>query len=169
MLVSRGRLLLGTSGRVRACWLLAACVVVVGVLGAAFAGQASADGLDSAVDSRFISFLPGHYSLLRWLAFPGSLVPAIVVSVVVAAGCVLAGRLNGAVLALTSAPAAAGLDEGPLKHAFGRTDLGSLSFPSGHTTSVVALTSMLAVLLLVPPQRPATRAAVRRPRAWRSR
>src|SRR5487761_1314047 len=117
--VSRGRLLPGGSGRVRALWLLASGVSVVGALGAAFAGQTQADGFDNAVDSPFVSALAGHYNLLPWLAYPGSRVPAIVISVVVAACCVLVGRLNGAVLALTAVPAAAGLVEGPLKHAFG--------------------------------------------------
>jgi membrane-associated phospholipid phosphatase len=153
------RSLLGTSGRVRACWLLAACVIVVGVLGAAFAGQSRADRFDNAVDSPFITFFAGHENLLLWLASPGTLVPAIVISVAVAACCLIVGRRSGAVLALAAVPAAAGLDDGLLKHAFNRSYLGDLSFPSGHTSSVVALTSVLAVLLLVPPQRPGTRVA----------
>jgi membrane-associated phospholipid phosphatase len=157
--LSRGRPLLGRPGRNRACWLLAACVIVVAAGGAVFHGQTRADGFDNAVDSPFTSLYSGHYDLLVRLASPGTLVPAVVISVVVAAWCVLAGRLNGAVLALTAVPAATGLDDGLLKHVFDRTYLGSLSYPSGHTTSIVSLTAMLAVLLLVPPQRPGTRLA----------
>jgi membrane-associated phospholipid phosphatase len=158
--VQRGRLLLGSSGRAPAVAVLAGCVIVVVVLGLLFKGQTRADGFDSAVDSPFISFFAGHGKLLGWLAFPGTLAPAIVISVVTAAWCLLAGRLNGVVLALTAVPAATGLDDGLLKHVFNRTYLGSLAFPSGHTTSVVALTATLAVLLLVPPPRRAsTRAA----------
>lgn len=159
MRVSRGRPLLGRAGRSRACWLLAACVIVVAVPGAVFAGQTRADGFDNAVDSPFITLYASHYDLLLRLAYPGTLVPAIVISVAVAAYCLLTGRLNGAVLALTAVPAATGLDDGLLKHLFDRTYLGSLSFPSGHTTSIVSLTAMLAVLLLIPPQRPGTRPA----------
>lgn len=157
MRISRGRLLLGACGRARAAWLLAACVIVVVVLGALFKGQATADGFDNAVDSPFIRLFAGHGNLLLWLAFPGTLVPAIAVSVVVAAGCVVAGRLNGAVLALAAVPAGAGLDDHLLKHVFDRTALGGLSFPSGHTTTIVALTATVAVLVLIPPQKAGTR------------
>jgi len=80
-----------------------------------------------------------------------------VISAVIAAGCLIAGRLNGAVLALTAVPVADGLTDGLLKPLFHRTYLGGVVFPSGHTTAVVALTAMLAVLLLVPPQRRSTR------------
>lgn len=60
-------------------------------------------------------------------------------------------------LAVIAVPVAAGLDDGLLKHLFHRTYLGTLSFPSGHTTSVVAMTATLAILLLVPPQQARTR------------
>ncbi len=159
MRVSRGRPLLGRSGRIWACWLLAACVIVVAAGGAVFSGQTRADGFDNAVDSPFITFFAGHTDLLLKMAFPGTLVPAIVISVVVAACCLLAGWRSGAVLALTAVPAATALDDELLKRLFDRTYLGALSFPSGHTTSIVSLTAMLAVLLLVPPQRPGTRTA----------
>jgi membrane-associated phospholipid phosphatase len=157
--VSRGGLLLGGSGRVWAAWLLAACVLAVVALGAMFKGQTRPDAFDNAVDSPFVSFFAGHRTLLAWLAIPGTLVPAIVISVAIAACCLIVGRLNGVVLALAAVPAAAGLDDGLLKHVFDRTYLGSLSFPSGHTTTVVALTATVAVLVLVPPQRAGTRPA----------
>jgi undecaprenyl-diphosphatase len=139
--------------------VLAGCVLLVGALGVAFTGQTRADGFDNAVDSPFITFFAGHKNLLLWLAVPGTLVPAVVVSVVIAVWCVLAGRLGGAILALTAVPVATTLDDGLLKHVFDRTYLGALAFPSGHTTSVVALTTTIAVLLLVPPQQPSTRSA----------
>lgn len=159
MLAPRGRLLLGPSGRVWAGGLLAGCAVLVGLLGALFAGQSRADGFDGAVDRVFITFFAGHGNLLRWLAWPGTPIPAVLTSAAIAAGCLIAGRLNGTVLALTAVPAADGLTDGLLKPAFHRTYRGALVFPSGHTTAVVALTATLAVLLLVPPQRSSTRAA----------
>jgi len=158
MLISRGRPLLGDY-RARAGLALAACVLIVVALGLLFAGQALPDGFDSAVDSHVIDFFRGRSGLLPWLAVPGTLIPAIAVSAVVAAGSLFAGRLNGAVLAVTAVPAAAGLDDALLKHLFHRTYLGQLTFPSGHTTSAAALAATLAVLLLVPPQRARTRAA----------
>jgi membrane-associated phospholipid phosphatase len=157
--LQRDRLLLGAAGRAWAGALLAACVVVVGALGVLLRHQTQPTALDRAVDSPFITALGPHHSLLFWMEVPGTLVPAIVVSVVIAAGCVLAGRLNGALLALTAVPVATGLDDGLLKHAVDRTYLGQLTFPSGHTTAVVAVAATLAVLLLVPPQDARTRTA----------
>jgi len=158
MLTSRGRPLLGDY-RARAGLALAACVIIVVTLGLLFAGQPLPDGFDNAVDSPVVDFFGGRSGLLLWLAVPGTLIPAIAVSAVIAAGCLFAGRLNGAVLAVTAVPAAAGLDDALLKHLFHRTYLGQLTFPSGHTTSAAALAATLAVLLLVPPQRAGTRAA----------
>jgi len=157
--LQRDRLLLGRSGRAWAGALLAACVIVVGVLGVLFRHHTQPSALDKAVDSPFIAVLGPHHSLLFWMEVSGTLVPAIVVSVVIAAGCVVAGRLNGALLAVTAVPVATGLDDALLKHAVARTYLGQLTFPSGHTTAVVAVTSTLAVLLLVPPQDDRTRTA----------
>jgi membrane-associated phospholipid phosphatase len=155
----RDKLLLGPTGRAPAGVLLAACVVVVGGLGVIFRHQTQPSALDRAVDSPFITALGPHHNLLFWMEVAGTLVPAIVVSVVIAAGCVLAGRLNGALLALTAVPVATGLDDGLLKHAVDRTYLGQLTFPSGHATAVVAVAATLAVLLLVPPQDARTRSA----------
>ncbi len=159
MPVLRGRPLLGSSGRIWAGLTVAVCVMVVVVLGMLFKGQTRPDGLDNAVDSRVVTFFGGHQGLLPWLALPGTLIPAVVISAAIAAGCLLTGWRNGAVLAVTAVPAAAGLDDGLLKHVFHRTYFGQLAFPSGHTTTVVALTATLAVLLLVPPQHASTRTA----------
>ena len=155
-----GRPLLTAGARPWAGALLACCAVLVAVLGVLFAHQASADGFDNAIDSRVIAWLGGHRGLLLWLAAPGSLIPAGVLSVAIAAACLLAGRLNGAVLAVAAVPVAVGLDEVVLKRLVHRTYWGNLVYPSGHTTAVVALAATLAVLLLVPP-RPAGAAALR--------
>jgi membrane-associated phospholipid phosphatase len=135
---------------------LAACVIVVLVTGLLFKGQTRPDGFDNAVDSSVITFFGGHDSFLPWFALPGSLIPAIAISAAIAAGCLIARRPNGAVLAVAAVPAAAGLDDGLLKHLFHRTYFGSLTFPSGHTTSMTAMTATLAILLLVPPQQART-------------
>lgn len=152
---SRGGLLLGPPGGPGRRWaggLLAVCVIMIVVLGVAFRGQTRADGFDSAVDSPFITFFAGHRNLLLWFAFPGTLIPAVVISAAIAVWCLYARRLNGAVLAVTAVPIATGLDDRLLKHVFDRTYRGALVFPSGHTTSIVTLTAALAVLLLVPPR-----------------
>lgn len=158
MLVPRRGPLLGAN-RTWAVLTLAGCVTVVAALGLLFRGQASPDGFDRAADAPVVTFFAGHHGLLPWLALPGTVMPAVAVSAVIAACCLVTRRLTGAVLAVTAVPVAAGLDDALLKHLFHRTYLGQLAFPSGHTTAAAALTAMLAVLLLVPPQRPATRTA----------
>ena len=159
MRVRWGRPLLGDARRTWAWLALAACMIVVVTLGLMLRGQTRPDGFDDAVDAPVIAVFGGHYSLLLWLARPATAVPAIAISAAGAVGCLIAGRLNGAVLAVTAVPVAAALDDALLKPLFDRTLQGQLAFPSGHTTSVTAQAAMLAVLLLVPPQRQRTRTA----------
>ena len=158
MAVPRVRPLLGDTRRTWAAMTLAACVIVVVLTGLLFKGETGPGWFDNAVDSPVIAIFRAHGGFLLWLALPGTLSPAIAVSAVIAGGCLIAKRPNGAVLAVAAVPAAAGLDDGLLKHLFHRTYLGVLSFPSGHTTAVTGMTAVLALLLLVPPQRARTRA-----------
>jgi membrane-associated phospholipid phosphatase len=60
--------------------------------------------------------------------------------------------LNGALLAVAAVPVAETVTEKLLKPLVGRTLLGGISYPSGHTTAIVALAATLTVLLLVPPR-----------------
>jgi membrane-associated phospholipid phosphatase len=154
-----GRPLLGDTRRIRAGLTVAACVIVVVALGLLFNGQAAPDRLDNAIDSPVIAFFGGRKGLLPWLALPGTLIPAAVVSAVIVIACLIARRFNGAVLAATAVPVAAGLGDGLLKPLFHRTYLGQVAFPSGHTASAAALTATLAVLVLIPPRQTRTRAA----------
>ena len=151
-----GRPLLAGPARPWAATLLVGCAVLVAVLGVLFAHQTTADRLDQAVDTPVVGWLGGHPSLAVWLAFPGSLIPAVAFSAAIIGACLLAGRRNGAVLAAVAVPAAAGLTDGLFKHLVDRTYLGVLSYPSGHTASVFALVATVAVLLLPAPQLTAT-------------
>ena len=158
-----GRPLLAPRTRPWAGALVAGCAILVAVLGVLFRHQARADWLDQAIDSRIVAWLGGHDGLLLWLAAPGSLIPAVAACVAIAAACLLTGRLNGAVLAAASLPAAVGLDEALLKPLVHRTLLGSAAYPSGHTTAVFTLATTLTVLLLIPLQparAPALRAGI---------
>jgi undecaprenyl-diphosphatase len=136
---------------------VACCAVIVVVLGLAFAHHTSADRFDQAVDNPVINLLASHQGLAPRLAAPGSLIPEVALSVVIAVACLLVGRLNGAVLAVAAVPAATALNDGLLKHLVHRTYLGVLSYPSGHTAAVFALATTVAVLLLTPPQTVRTR------------
>jgi len=155
-----GRPLLAASARPWAGALLACCAILVAVLGVLFAHQARADWLDQAVDSPIITWLGGHRGLALWLAAPGSLIPAGVLSAAVVVACLLTGRLNGAVLAAAAIPAAVGLTEGLLKPLVHRTYLGEVTYPSGHTTAMSTLAATVTVLLLISP-RPAKAGALR--------
>ena len=150
---SPGRPLLAAAVRPWAGLLMATCAVLLVVLGVVFAHQTAAPGLDRAIDDPVITWFGRHPGLAGSLARPGSLVPMAALSVVTAVACLLARRLNGAVLAMTAVPVAAGLNDGLLKHLFDRTYLGVLTYPSGHTATVFALAAAVVILLFAsPPQ-----------------
>ena len=147
-----GRPLLAGAARPWARAALICCVILVAVLGALFAHQAKADSLDNAIDSPIIRLLRTHGDLAYRLAYPGTLYPAIALSGIVVAICLLTSRLNGVVLALAAVPVADGLDDALLKHLVDRTYFGQLTFPSGHTTAAFAMATVVAVVFLIPPQ-----------------
>ena len=146
-----GRPLLAGSARRRASVVLACCAAIVAALGVLVSRQTTADWFDRAVDAPVLRLFGGHHGLALWLASPGGLAPAVILSAAVVVTCLLTGRLNGAVLSVVAIPAAVELDERLLKPLVHRTYHGSLVYPSGHTTAVAAFAAMVAVLLLVPP------------------
>jgi membrane-associated phospholipid phosphatase len=152
-----GRPLLSTGPARRwAAITLVCCAVVVAVLGVLFAHQSSADGFDRLVDEPVVRWLGGpDAALLGWMEYPGTQVPALVISVAIAVACLRSRRYTGAILALVAVFVATRVDDWLLKPLFHRTYLGALSYPSGHTTSVVAMTAVYAVLFL--PQNARTR------------
>jgi membrane-associated phospholipid phosphatase len=154
-----GRPLLAPRVRPWAGLVLACCVILVAALGLLFAHQTRADWLDHAIDSPVIAWFAGHQGLVVWLAAPGSTKPAGVLCAAVVVACLLTGRLNGALLAAAASLVAIGLVEGLLKPLIHRTYLGSLVYPSGHTTAVFTLAATVTVLLLIPP-RPAKAGAL---------
>jgi membrane-associated phospholipid phosphatase len=159
------RPLLRAAARRWAAGVLACCAVIVAALGALFAHQSTADAFDRAIDKPIFTWFAAHHDLALRLAAPGSLAPAAVLTAVIVVGCLVAGRLNGAVLALAAVPVAEAISEGVLKPLIHRTYLGGLVYPSGHTTAITALTATLFVLLVVSPQ--AAQAAAARARVVR--
>lgn len=151
--------LLDPAARVWAGVIAACCAVVVAGLGVIFAHQTAADQFDHVVDSPVITWLDHHPGLAVWLAFPGSPQAAVPLTAAVVAGCLLARRLNGALLAAVAVPAAAGVNDGLCKPLFHRTYLGILSYPSGHTAAMSALAAALVILLYVAPRSATARVA----------
>jgi membrane-associated phospholipid phosphatase len=157
----RARLRAGYQARLRAGGLLAGCAIVLVVLGVLFAGQATADPFDRAVDAPVINWLAGHQTLALWLAYPATLVPAGMASLIAAAICLARGWLRGAVLALLAVPVTSGLNDAIFKHLFHRTYLGALTYPSGHAAAASALAAALTLLLLSSGPPPGRLAALR--------
>jgi undecaprenyl-diphosphatase len=150
--VAPERPLLSTTVRPWAAWVLVACAVIVSVLGALFAHQTRASAFDRAVDAPFINALRGHHFAAYVLGRPGSELPALLMLAAIVIGCLLARRLNGALLAVLGLGISEVLTEELLKPLIHRTYLGGLVYPSGHMTAIVALAATLTVLLLLPPQ-----------------
>jgi membrane-associated phospholipid phosphatase len=144
----RAGVLLTASARPRAGMLLAACAILVAVLGVLFAHQDTANGLDRAVDAPLVTAFRGHSDLADLFAFPGTTIPAVVLSTAMIVACLLARRINGAVLAAMAVPAAVGLTDGLLKPWVHRSYLDQIAYPSGHTASTSALAASAIVLLL---------------------
>jgi membrane-associated phospholipid phosphatase len=136
--------------------VLAWCAVIVVVLGVMFAHQTTADGFDRLADESIVSWLGPHHALLGWMEYPGTQVPAVVISLALALACLLGRRLNGAILSLAAVFAATRIDDWLLKPLFHRTYLGALVYPSGHTSSMVAITAVYALLFIIPPQQART-------------
>jgi membrane-associated phospholipid phosphatase len=147
-----GRPLLAASARPRAGVLLAGCAVLVAVLGVLLAHQSTPDGFDRAVDAPFVTWFAARHGLALWLAYPGTTVPAIVLSFVIAVACLVTRRFRGAVLAVAAVPVAVELCEVLIKPLVHRTYLGGVVYPSGHTAAISALAATVTVLLFAPPQ-----------------
>ena len=131
---------------------------VTAILGALFAHRARAGWLDAAIDAQVRASLGGHRALLNRVAALGTPIPVIAMTAALVLACLVTRRWRGAVLVAVAVPAAQAVTELLLKPLIGRTLGGSLSFPSGHATSVFALATAVAILLAGPlrPPIPAT-------------
>jgi membrane-associated phospholipid phosphatase len=147
------RPLLADCARPRAIALLAGCVILVAVLGTVFARQSTADAFDRAVDSPVIAWFAHRQNSAGWLSLAGTPIPAAGLTAVIVAACLLAGRLNGAVLAAAAVPVATVLNETLIKPLVHRTYLGQVVYPSGHAATIFALAATVTVLVLGAPRR----------------
>jgi membrane-associated phospholipid phosphatase len=137
--------------RLPAATLLAACTAVTVVLALQLANQRQPGWLDSALDPRIHTELRRFPVLLSWLPDLGALGPVTLIILALVVACAATRRWSGAILAAVAVPAAVGLTEYVLKPFVGRV-IGQ-AFPSGHATSMFALATTCAVLLVYPPRR----------------
>lgn len=154
------RPLLTAAARPLAATVVVACLAVTALLGALVWHQTQAGWLDGSVDLRVRAAAGGHWRLLDFVVLFGRSAQVTVMAAVLTLACVAARRWRGAVLVAIAVPAAGALTEFLLKPLFGRLLSGQLSYPSGHTTGVIALAVTFAVLL-ADPSRPRLPAAVR--------
>lgn len=146
------RPLLSPAIRPWAAWVLAACAVIAPLLGVVFAHQTRADPFDRVVDAPIITAFRDHRVTAYWLVHLGSELPAALLCAAIVIACLVTGRLGGALLAALALAGSEGITEKLLKPLFHRTYLGSVSYPSGHTTAIFALVTTVAVVLLAPPR-----------------
>jgi hypothetical protein len=88
---------------------------VLAVLGALVAHQSRPDKLDQAIDFWIVRSASGHQNLLSLIAALPTVIPAGGTSLIMAAGCLMTGRLRGSILAATAVPVASALCDALLK------------------------------------------------------
>jgi membrane-associated phospholipid phosphatase len=138
--------------------------VLVVTLGFLFAHQSQGRAVDHAVDSWVIG-LHIRSGTLELISRLGDLPAMTVMTGAVAVACLAVRRLTGALLTVIGVLVALGLTEDVLKPLVDRTITINhyLTYPSGHTTGLFALSTALAVVLLSPRSgrpRPAVRIGV---------
>jgi undecaprenyl-diphosphatase len=130
--------------------VVAACTVIVAVLGMLVAGQAHALPVDRAVDGWVSARLAAHQRPTTIVVEIGDPQRALIICAVLFAAALAFRRWRGALLVLIGVPLASGLTELVLKHVIDRTWNGDLMFPSGHVTGTSAMATAALILLLGP-------------------
>jgi undecaprenyl-diphosphatase len=138
------------------------CLVLVVTLGIVYAHQRQGGAIDRAIDSWVIGLHVPLHAMAQFSRI-GGVTATTLLTAAFALACLAARRVGGAVLAVVGVALASALTEVVLKPLVHRTITGFLSYPSGHTTGLFALTTAIAVVLLTPPRRrhrPALRVAI---------
>lgn len=115
---------------------------VTAVLGARYAGSSTGPP---------VPHLDGYGWLVEAVVAIGSPVAVTILTVLMVVGLAVARWPRAAVLAALAAPVASALTELVLKPLVGRTRGGSLAYPSGHTTGIFAVATVVVVLLAAVP------------------
>ncbi len=137
--------------------MLTGSALVTAVGGYLCASGRYGDPLDRPIDSWIIVHLGRQGRVLQLAADLGQPAQVIVMTTALILTCLAAHRVNGAVLAAISVPAAGGLTEKVLKPLVHES---YSAYPSGRTTGAFALIAIMAVLMARPSRwRPG--------RAWR--
>jgi membrane-associated phospholipid phosphatase len=143
--------LLPAAARRPAATVALCCLVLVVALGLLFAHQNHGSAVDHAVDS-WVMGLHIRSGTLELIGRLGDLPAMTVMTGALALACLAVRRLTGALLAVIGVLIASGLTEDVLKPLVHRTITVNhyVTYPSGHTTALFALSTALAVVLLSP-------------------
>lgn len=136
--------------------LAAGCATVMALIAVQVADQPEPGWLDKAVDRSIRHGISPHDHLLSLVAGLGAPIGVTVITVILAAACLLTRRYRGAFLVAIAVPAI-GLTEIGLKPVIDRTFAGYLSYPSGHTMGAFSLATTIVVLLIGPLHPPLSR------------
>jgi membrane-associated phospholipid phosphatase len=141
--------LLPAAARRPATILALCCIVLVVALGALFAHQTRPDALDRVVRGWILDLRIPATDLATFSRIGGGSATA-VLTAALALGCLTVRRVSGAVLAIVGVVVASALTERVVKPIVDRTITFHhyVSYPSGHTTGLFALSAALAVVLL---------------------
>jgi membrane-associated phospholipid phosphatase len=134
--------------------VLAACLVIVAVLGGWLAHQAKPGGLDGQVGGWLIAHVRSGRGALRDVGSLGNTNWTVFVFALLAFTCLVTRRYRGALLVVIAAPVAGAVTEYVLKPLIDRRVYGYLAFPSGHLTVVSTMAVALVVLLTGPARWP---------------
>ena len=138
------RPLLSAPARRRSAVALIACAVFTGAAGYVCSADTGGDFADGPVDSWVTQHLGGHAHALQLAADLGQGPQVAVMTLVLVVTCLAARWVNGALLALVSIPVAAALTEFVLKPLVNQH---YSSFPSGRSTGIFAVITVVTVLL----------------------
>lgn len=143
--------LLPSQARRPAALIAACCIATALLLGILTAHSSRPDPVDSTVDAWIQRAVGAHRAGLRLLEDIAEPTQVALLALVVALACLVARRVNGALLAVLSVLTSVALTELVLKPIFGRTLHGALVYPSGHAGRAFTLAAVVVVLLLNPP------------------
>jgi membrane-associated phospholipid phosphatase len=155
------------TGRRRALVVVVVAVLITGALGVRYAGDSHPAWLDQVALSMAREWFPMPRALAMVVISSYDPVPLAVLIVALAAVCLVVGRRELAVLAVTG-PVLTGIVTTVVKPVIERTKNGDLSYPSGHMGSAVAIAVVVGLLLvsLLGPRRWVSAVAVAVPVLW---
>lgn len=122
-------------------------ITVIVVLGMRYAHHDLPGQLDRSLDGTIGTHLSQEEPITRTLISLGDPLPAAVLIAVVAGAAAVARRWSGVLLTVIGTIGAVTITEVILKPLIDRRSGDALSYPSGHTTAVVAIAIAIAILL----------------------